>query len=124
MRRTGENNEALNARIETIVTQLGTLGFEPCLRPSVTFSLITGPACTACNGLKLQTLSLEEMLDEVRKKVLFDGEINDRRMKKWTKVAFEALCKVTDCEEKAKRNCIKLVTEDQKDLIRRIFFGT
>lgn len=43
----------------------------------IMFSLMTGPARAACNGLKIQSISLEEMIYEVRKQVLFDVEIKD-----------------------------------------------
>lgn len=45
--------------------------------------------------------------------------MKDRRMKQWTKVSFEDLCQVTDCEEKMTRNCIKFLLS-----IRRIFLST
>lgn len=115
-RQTGERNEAFNSRLQPITTQMETLGFAARLSPSIMFSLLTGPARLALNELKLQSLSLDEMVDDVRKEVLFGGKIKDRRLTKWNNVSFQDFCKLTDDEEKTFRKCIKFVTEYQKDI--------
>lgn len=73
-----------------------TLVLTACVRPYIMFSFRTRIARTACNGLKLQTMLLEDILDEVRNKFLFDGENKTLRITKKTKVAFKAFRNVAD----------------------------
>lgn len=79
-RSTGEENEAFNSRLEPIVDQMETLGIAASYRPSVLFSLLPDPARKACKIRKLHALSLDQMLDEIRKKVLLHDEVKDRRV--------------------------------------------
>lgn len=56
------------------------------------------------------------MVPEVEKKVLFDGEFQDRRVTRWNSMSYEHFRKATDSEETATRKCLKYVVEYQKDL--------
>lgn len=80
-RPTGEESEPFTSRLDPIVEQTETLGIASSHRPSVLFSLLMGPARKACKGLKLYSLPLHEMIDELKSKVLFDGKIKNRRVK-------------------------------------------
>lgn len=56
----------------------------------------------------------------MKKKVLFHGEIQDRRVTRWSTVIFDVFRKTIDSEEKATRKCLEFVTEYQKDLPKHI----
>lgn len=72
-----EEHEAFKYLLKKILTQMETHSFEPSLRTSILFSFLIGTPRTACNGLKLQLLSLEEMLYDVGKNLF--RWINQRR---------------------------------------------
>lgn len=75
-----------------------------------------GPDRNSCNGLKLQSLSLEGIPDDVGEKLLFYREVKDLLMNKWMSVTYPYYNEVNDAEEKATHNSIKFATNYQNDL--------
>lgn len=63
-----EGKEAFNSCLKQNLTQTKTHGFAPSQRPSIMFSLLSGPTRTDFNGLKIQLLLLDEMLLKVPKR--------------------------------------------------------
>lgn len=77
---TGEENEAFVIRLYQIVGKMQTLGINPSHRPSVLFALLADQARLNCKHLQLSTIYLDEMIDTVKKKGIFDVVIKDRRI--------------------------------------------
>lgn len=76
---TDGENEASKSGLKPIVEQMKTLGFAQSQRLSVLFYVLTRLVWKARRNLKLQFLSLQEIIDEVCKKVFFDDKAKDRR---------------------------------------------
>lgn len=91
----GEEYESFTSRIEPIVGQMENLSINPYHRYSVMFALLTGSAPVACKFLKLRSLSLGDMISDIKKKVLFDGEIQYRRVTRWTTVCLDVFRKAS-----------------------------
>lgn len=119
-RPTDDENEPCNSRVEPIVDQMKDFEISESHKPSVLFSLLPGPARKDCKILKRHALPLEQMLDEIRKKILFDDEVKDRRVIRWTSVTFSKLRQNCSSEEQATRKCLEFVTEYQKDIPKHI----
>lgn len=117
-RPTGEEKETFSSKLTPIIEQMETLDISEVHRPSVLFSLLppNTPARNACNKLNLKSITISEMVYEVKKKVLFDGEIQDRRVTRWNSMSYDQFRKATDSEEAATRNCLDYIVEYQKDL--------
>lgn len=65
-------------------------------------------------------MSLEEMIDAVKKQVLFDYEIKDSRITRWTSVTFDQFRKTTECEEKSARKVLAFVMKCQRDISKQL----
>lgn len=100
-RPTGEETKTFNARLESIVEQMETLSFQKSQRPFIRFSLLSGPDRRACKDLKLHSMTLEEMLSEGSKKVLFDSEVQGRRVTRWSFALLEEFRKQAESKAKA-----------------------
>lgn len=110
-RPTGEETETFNARLKPILEQMETLSFHQSQPPFIMFSLLSGPARRACQNLKLNSMKLKKMLSEVCRKVLFDCEVQDRRVTRWSSASFDKFLKQADSEERATRKCLEFVRE-------------
>lgn len=117
-RPTGEEDESFTSRLKPILEQMETLGIDEHQRPSVLYSLLpsNSPARNACDKIKLQSIHINDMVDEIKKKVLFDNEIQDRRVTRWDSTTYEQFRSLTSSEESATRKCLEFITEYQKDL--------
>lgn len=115
-RATGEENELFTSRLTPICDQMNNLQIAKESQPSVLFSLLTGPARDACERMQLQNITLDEMIAEIKLKVIFDSDIQDRRISRWTSVDYSEFRRNTDNEEKATRKSIDLMTKYQRDL--------
>lgn len=115
-RPTGEESESFCSRLSPITQQMENLQIVPSHRPSVLYSLLTGKARKACAKLVLTSINLDEMVEEIKKKVLYDGGIKDRRTSSWNTATFEQFRKVSDSEESATRKCLEFITEYQRDI--------
>lgn len=119
-RPTCEENEAFVTCLNPIVEQMQTIEMNPSHRPSVLFSLLTGPPRLSYKHFHLSKISLDEMIDAVKKKILFYCEIKNRSITRWTSVSIEQFRKTTDCEEKATGKCLEFVMEYQRDLPKHL----
>lgn len=56
------------------------------------------------------------MIDEIKKKVLFDGEIQDRRVTRWNSTSFEQFLSTANSYESSTSKYLEIMTNYQKDL--------
>lgn len=77
-----EEIENFSSRLTPIIVHMDTLDISEAYRPSKLFSLLppNTPARNLCNRLQLMSILIGEMVSEVKKKVLFDGEIQGRHV--------------------------------------------
>lgn len=68
--------------------------------PSVLYSFLAGPAYNACDKTKLMSITLDQMPDEIKKKALFDNEIQDRCTTSWISIPFPQFGPKADKEER------------------------
>ena len=117
-RPTGEEGETFTSRLTPIIEQMETLDIAASHRPSVLFSLLppNTPPRNACTKMQLKSITIETMVSDVKKKVLFDGEVQDRRVTRWNSTTYEQFRKTTDCDETATQKCLEFMIEYQKDL--------
>lgn len=93
-----------------------TLGFAQSQRPSVLFSLLKRVDLKACKNLKLHSLLLEEMIDEICKHIFFDEKVKRHRVTRWTSLTFTLFYRTSSSEGKSTPSCLKFVSEYQNDL--------
>lgn len=84
------------------------------------YALLMGEARKACKKRKLSSLTLEDVIEEVKKRVLFDDEIKVPRVTHWTTATFENFRQNADSDEKAMRKCLEFVNEYQRGLPKHL----
>lgn len=110
---TREEVEVFISRLDPIDDQMQSLGINHYHRPYVLFFIITGPKRAVRKYSWPSSMSLEEMIDDVEKKIIFDGVLRTRRVSRWTSVTFDQFRISKYCEERAIRKGLELVTEYQ-----------
>lgn len=115
-------DETFTSRLTHITEQAKTLDIDASHQPSVPFSLLppSTPAPNACIKTQLKSIKIDVMASEVKRKVLFDGEIKDRRATRWNSMTYEQFRKATDCNKTATRKCLEFMIEYQKGLPNHI----
>lgn len=88
-RRTADAIEAFNWKLAPILRHMENIQIAPSHRFSILYSFLAVKARDACDTLYISTISLCSMLGAVKKKVLFDVEIQDRRVTRWTTAKFD-----------------------------------
>lgn len=77
--RNGEESGTFCSRLTPIIEQIETIQIAPSHCPSVLLFALELKSYKACAKLVLKSISLDEMIDEIKKKILYNGEILDRR---------------------------------------------
>lgn len=113
---TGDEMEAFTSPRTEILQHMETLNIQKNQPPSVLFTLLSGPPPKACTSISITDVSSDEMVEHIKKKVIYDREIKDHRVTSWKNATFVQFRNVTDAEEKATRICLECTTEYQKDL--------
>ena len=115
-RPSGEESELLSVRLAPIINQMQKLQIHATQQPSVLFSLLKDPARKSISQVCLMKISLKDMIDTIKRKVLYEGDIQYRRINCWSTIDYNYFRRLKDTEEKAKRECIEFMTDYQKDL--------
>lgn len=113
---TGVENEPVTARLSPICDHMKNLHIPENYQPSVLFYLLSGPTRDACDKMVVLYISLQQMIYEIKLKLLFNGDIQDGCINRWTSVEHSEFRRNTDNEEKATRICFFFMTKYQKDL--------
>ena len=74
-RPSGEESELFSTRIAPIFNHIQTLQIHPTQQPYILFSLFKDPSRNSISQLCLMTISLKDMIDTIKRKVLYDSEI-------------------------------------------------
>lgn len=119
-RPTTKEFELFTARLLPIFHKFNNKHISACYQPSVIFSLLSDPTRDAWEKLEILNISLEKMIYDTQLEVLYDIDIQDRRISHCTSVECSEFRRDTDKEEKATRKCIKFMTKYQKDLPEHI----
>lgn len=90
------------SHLESIVEQMERLAIHQDYHISVLYALLLEEARKACKNLKLSLITLEEMIDEVIKKIMFEDEMKGLRFTRWATVEFQRFRQITDNKEKVK----------------------
>lgn len=67
------------------------------------------------------SICFEEIIDEIKKNVSFDEQIQDRRITRWNCKTFEQFRSMSTSDESSTRKCLALMTGYQKDLLKNMF---
>lgn len=72
--------------------------------------------------MKLKSIHIQDMIDDIKKKFLFDGdgEIKDLRVNRWNSTTYEQFRSITNSDESTMRKCLEFMTEYQKDIPKQM----
>lgn len=115
-RLTREESEPFTARLIPTRDQMNNLQLLLTSQPAVFFCLLSGPARDACDKMQLQNISQDMMIADIKLKVLFDSDIQDRHISRWRSIDYSEFRRNTKREEKATRKCIEFMKKYQKDI--------
>lgn len=88
-----------------------TLGIAENKYPSVLDSLLPSnyPARNECHKLKLKSIHIQEMIDGIKKKILFDCEIENLRVTLWNSKIYEQFRSTTNSDESVTQKCLEFM---------------
>lgn len=109
-RPTGKDNEPFSARVTPICDQMKQMHLPATHSSSALFALLTGPAREGCNKMRLMDISMEKMVAEIKLKVFYYSDIQDRRISQWSTVEYFEFQHNKDNEEKETRKCTNFMT--------------
>ena len=113
-RPSGEESEILSARLAPIINQMQKLQIHATQQPSVLFSLLKDPARKSISQVCLMKISLMDMVETIKRNVLYGGDIQYRRVNRWFKIDYNYFRRLKETEEKTTRECIEFKTDYQK----------
>lgn len=106
-RPSGEEHEPFSVPVNPIPEKMEALQ-TPCNhRPSVFFSLIKGKAHKAASKIPLSTATLDSLLTVIKTVVLFDKDVQNRRVSQWMNVTYTQFRRHGDKDEIATRKYIE-----------------
>ena len=117
-RQNGEESETFTSRLMPILEQMENVDIADSHPPFFLFFLLPSNtlARNACTKMQLKFIKIKDMVNDVEKIVLFDGEIPDRRVTIWNSISYDKFRKTTDFDENTTRKCIEFMIEYQKDI--------
>ena len=115
-RPTGEEDEPFVYRLRPILDQLVTSKIPTEHQVGTVFSVLTGEARKVAAQLRSPNMDLKAFVNELKKKLLFDHNIEQRKIADWNTITYDKFRQVHSTDRKSTTACLKHVFAHFEDL--------
>jgi len=115
-RPSGEETEPFMHTLQPIIDQLAISKIPPDHHVTTIFTLLNGKAREIASHMNLANLDTEGFVLELKRKLLFDYNVQQRKLNRWNDLKFSTFRQGTSSLHKATSLCIDHVSQHFKDL--------
>ena len=115
-RPTGEEDEAFVYRLRQILDQIVTSKIPEEHQVGTVFSVLAGEARKVAAQIRSPHLPLKEFVHQLKEKLLFDHNIQQRKIADWNGITFHRFHQASSTTRKATTECIKHIFSHYEDL--------